>query len=97
MDRFPDRSRRPLSRRFLSPEDRARTLPPRRGQAWGLGEMFADGQWQAIRVVLEGEGWNLSQIERMHEQLRQGWSLAMARRNVAAQTGSCPLKAQRQA
>jgi hypothetical protein len=81
---------RSLSRRFLPP-----VVAGSRSRPWALGELFADGQWQAIRVMLEGEGWNPSQIERVHEQLRQGWPLAVARRNVAALTGSCPLKASR--
>lgn len=90
-------SHRPLSRRFLGPEDRGRRPGgAERSQAWSGAEMFADGQWQAIRVLLEGEGWNPFQIERLHEQLRQGWPLAIARRNVAAITGHCPLRASRQ-
>jgi hypothetical protein len=82
---------RPPSRRFLSPEE----LRSRQGlaQAWGNTEMFSDGQWQAIRVVLEGQGWNHYQIELIHDHLRQGWSLAMARQNVALITGQCPLRA----
>ena len=82
MDRF-------LSTRFLRPDDRHQPRPQR---AWGPAELFAEGQWQSIRVQLEREGWNHSQIELVHDQLRQGWPLAMARRNVAALTGHCPLR-----
>ena len=46
-----------------------------------------------IRVQLEREGWNPSQIEMLHGQLRQGWSLAMAKANVAQLSGHCPIKA----
>ena len=63
--------------------------------AWGSSEMFAEGQWQSIRVVLERQGWNHTQIERVHDQLRQGWPLEMAKRNVAAMTGSCPVRSRR--
>lgn len=81
----------PRSRRFLSPEE----LRSRHGlgQAWGNTELFSDGQWQTIRVELEGQGWNPHQIELIHEQLRQGWSLSMARQNIALITGQCPLRA----
>jgi hypothetical protein len=54
--------------------------------------MFAEGQWQSIRVALERQGWSASQIERLHDQLRQGWPLAMAKQNVAALTRRCPLR-----
>ncbi|MEB3199512.1 MAG: hypothetical protein VKK62_03145 [Synechococcaceae cyanobacterium] len=89
----PRNSSRPLSRRFLSPAEE----PARRGatQAWSNSELFSDGQWQAIRVVLEAQGWNPYQIELVHDQLRQGWPLAMAKRNVATLTGQCPLRSHR--
>ncbi|MFZ0406497.1 MAG: hypothetical protein WAM11_00070 [Cyanobium sp.] len=80
----------PHSNRFLRPEDQARRPPAAR--AWGPTEVFAEGPWQEIRVCLEREGWNHFQIERLHEQLRHGWPLAMARHNVAAITGHCPLR-----
>ena len=81
---------RPRSRRFLSPEEQT----SRRGvaQAWGNTEMFSEGQWQVIRVGLEGQGWNPYQIELIHDQLRQGWPLAMAKQNVSSMTGQCPLR-----
>lgn len=89
--RFADR---PSSGRFLRPEE----LRSRHGlsQAWGNTEMFSDGQWQTIRVVLEAQGWSYYQIELIHDQLRQGWPLAMAKQNVALLTGQCPLRAQPQ-
>jgi hypothetical protein len=54
--------------------------------------LFAEGQWQAIRLGLECQGWSSSQIERVHDHLRQGWPLAMAKENVASLTRQCPLR-----
>lgn len=84
--RFPDR----LSNRFLPPQALRRDGRP--SQAWGPYELFADGQWQDIRATLERQGWNCSQIELVHDQLRQGWPLPMAKHNVSALTGHCPLR-----
>jgi len=87
-------ARRPPSNRFLSAEELAgRGTPrPRRGEPVGGGaQLFAEGQWQAIRVQLEREGWDPSQIDLLHDQLRQGWSLAMAKRNVTRLSGRCPI------
>ncbi|MFM7456370.1 MAG: hypothetical protein ACKO2W_07285 [Vulcanococcus sp.] len=83
-----------LSNRFLPPPDRT-TRSRQRRDPWGPSELFPEGQWQAIRVGLEREGWSASQIERLHDQLRQGWPLAMAKENVAALTRQCPLRARR--
>lgn len=81
------------SNRFLSPEELARRGRARpdllRGR--GSGEWFAEGQWPVIRAQLESDGWNPSQIELMHDQLRQGWPLAVAKRNVTQLSGHCPL------
>ena len=74
------------SKRFLSPEELARRAP-------GAGDLFAEGQWPAIRAQLERDGWNPSQIELLHGQLRQGWPLAVAKQNVAQLSGHCPLHA----
>jgi len=89
------RSSRVSSKRFLEPGpsadrgcqggDRGRLGPER--------DQFAEGPWLVIRVQLEREGWNPSQIEMLHGQLRQGWSLAMAKANVAQLSGHCPIKA----
>jgi hypothetical protein len=57
--------------------------------------VFAEGQWQSVRVQLEARGWNSLQIEQIHDQLRQGWPLAMAENNVAVISGHCPIKARR--
>jgi hypothetical protein len=54
--------------------------------------MFPEGQWQSIRVGLEREGWYASQIERVHDQLRQGWPLLVAKQNVASLTRHCPVR-----
>ncbi|MEB3308287.1 MAG: hypothetical protein VKK98_09085 [Cyanobacteriota bacterium] len=97
MERFnPNRNPNRRSKRFLGPEDLPHrgTHRPRRGQAYGADrELFAEGHWQAIRAQLEQQGWNPSQIDLLHEQLRQGWPLSMARQNVSSLSGSCPLKA----
>lgn len=94
----------PLSNRFLQPEDLSRrgTSRPERpgaGASCGAGsrdrrsfELFAEGQWQAIRVQLEMEGWSLSQIELVHDQLRQGWPLPQAKHNAMRLSGHCPLR-----
>lgn len=87
---FPER----LSNRFLRPQELQRYARP--SLAWGPYELFPDGQWQDIRVSLERQGWNCSQIAMVHDQLRQGWPLAMARHNVAALTGHCPLRSRQQ-
>ncbi len=43
-------------------------------------------------MELEREGWSASQIERVHDHLRQGWPLSMAKQNVATLTRQCPLR-----
>jgi hypothetical protein len=58
----------------------------------GSNELFAEGLWQAIRVQLEVEGWSLSQIELVHDQLRQGWPLPHAKHNAMRLSGHCPLR-----
>jgi hypothetical protein len=88
--------RLPRSNRFLTPEEMARGSTPeqQRGHAGTHGrQLFAEGQWQVIRGQLEREGWDPSQIERIHDQLHQGWSLHLARRNVSLLSGRCPLSA----
>ena len=82
------RSRR-LSNRFIVPARPA-------GKLTGLGsvrrEVFADGGWLSIRVLLEERGWSPSHVDQIHEQLRQGWPLAMAVRQVAMRMGTCPMR-----
>jgi len=80
----------PVSNRFLPPEQLS---PHRSGRPWSATEVFAEGQWQSVRVRLEARGWNAIQIEQIHDQLRQGWPLAMAENNVAVITGHCPIRA----
>jgi hypothetical protein len=93
-DRIPElRSKRAASKRFLAAGADLRSAPAR-CRAWGPGEMFAEGQWQVIRVQLEQQGWYPSQIELVQDQLRQGWPLATAKRHAARLLGHCPLKAQ---
>jgi hypothetical protein len=81
------------SRRFLSAQELSRCQPRR---SFGPVESFAEGQWPMIRARLEWEGWSHSQVEQVHDQLRRGWPLAMARRNVAVISGRCPLAARRE-
>lgn len=83
---------RPLSNRFLQPGELNASRPNR---AWSGIEVFAEGQWQSLRVRLEARGWNATQIDQIHDQLRQGWPLALAENNVAVLTGHCPLRARR--
>ena len=96
MSRFldhPSPRRQPLrSNRFLAPEQ---LMAPTPGRAWGATEVFAEGQWQSVRVYLEARGWNALQIEHIHDQLRQGWPLELAENNVAVISGHCPIKARR--
>lgn len=105
MDRLPpdDRSRRPRasagqgrtafrSRRFLGPQEIAASDPRR---LRGSEEIFAEGHWHAIRVVLERQGWGTRQIELVHDHLRQGWPLDMAKEQVGILTGHCPLRSHR--
>ena len=82
-----------LSNRFLYPQEIARGGRASRagGRTLGPSELFAEGQWQVIRVQLERDGWNPSQIDMLHDQLRQGWPLAIAKQNVAKLSGHCPL------
>ena len=91
MDRSPPRHPQ-ISNRFLQPEQLA---SPQSGRAWSATEVFAEGQWQSVRVRLEARGWNAIQIEQIHDQLRQGWPLALAENNVAVLSGHCPIKARR--
>ena len=96
MSRFldnPSSRRQPLaSNRFLRPEQLMAPTPVR---ALGPTEVFAEGQWQSMRVFLEARGWDALQIEQIHDQLRQGWPLELAETNVAALSGHCPLRARR--
>lgn len=86
--------RRPMSNRFLSRQELERG---RSGHPCGPRELFAEGPWPGIRVALECQGWNSRQIAMVYDQLRQGWPLALAKRNVAMLTGCCPISSRRQA
>ena len=92
----PTTARPAASNRFLSVEETAlRGTPrPRRGAPAASGTLlFPEGPWQMLRVQLEAEGWDPSQIDLVRDQLRQGWSLAVARHNVARLSGRCPINA----
>jgi len=80
---------RHLPDRFLPPDAGQRS---RQREPWGPGELFAEGPWQSIRLSLEHQGWSASQIERLHDHLRQGWPLSMAKQNVAELSRQCPLR-----
>lgn len=85
------RERQPRqSNRFLQSQD---LDPSRASRAWTGREIFAEGQWQSVRVQLESRGWNARQIEQIHDQLRQGWPLALAENNVSVLSGYCPIRA----
>ena len=84
----PSRHQR-LSNRFLQP----RELEALRAGRLSATEVFAEGQWQSLMVQLEARGWNAPQIEQIHDQLRQGWPLALAENNVSVLSGYCPIKA----
>ena len=55
-------------------------------------QVFAEGGWPSIRVLLEMRGWSPTHIEQIHEQLRQGWPLSMAVRHVSIRMGTCPMR-----
>ncbi|MEB3271763.1 MAG: hypothetical protein VKJ44_08975 [Synechococcus sp.] len=82
-----------MSNRFLQPHELRRQR--RSPVAGGARDQFADGSWQDIRAMLEHQGWSCAQIELVHDQLRQGWSLPMAQHHVSAITGHCPLRSRR--
>lgn len=88
------RARRGFARRFLSAEELSRRPQYSAQRPWGDSELFAEGQWQAIRVQLERQGWCQSQIDLVHDQLRQGWPLVTAKLHAARLSGHCPIKGQ---
>lgn len=77
------------SKRFISS---ASTSPSHNSHNSRGNHMFAEGQWQMLRVMLERQGWTHSQLELIREQLRQGWPLSMAKQNVTALIGHCPIR-----
>ncbi|WP_413405527.1 hypothetical protein [Synechococcus sp. MIT S9510] len=80
---------RPSSNRFVEPASQQ----PRCGPGdHGCRSIFFEGGWPSIKARLEMRGWSPSQIEQIHEQLRQGWTLTMAVRHVALLMGRCPLR-----
>ena len=82
------RTRR-LSKRFVEPawgSAAAATLEAQRS------EVFAEGGWPSIRVLLEMRGWSPLQIDQIHQQLRQGWPLSQAVRQVSIRMGTCPMR-----
>ncbi|MEC8214748.1 MAG: hypothetical protein VX069_06735 [Cyanobacteriota bacterium] len=82
------RSRR-LSKRFAPAAGAGPEAPGHEGQR---SEVFAEGGWPSIRVFLEMRGWSPLQIDQIHEQLRQGWPLSQAIRQVSIRLGTCPLR-----
>ena len=80
---------RRLSKRFVPPAQQL-TAP-------GVGErrrseVFSEGCWPSIRVSLEMRGWSPTHVEFIHEQLRQGWPLSLAVRQVSIRLGTCPMR-----
>lgn len=82
------RSRR-ASRRFL-PSVQAAANSDR--QSLFTSAVFAEGGWHAIRSDLEMRGWSHAHIEQIHTQMRQGWPLTLAVRQVAMRMGTCPMR-----
>ena len=82
------RSRR-LSKRFVPS---AGACPEAAGLNGQRSEVFAEGGWPSIRVFLEMRGWSPLQIDQIHAQLRQGWPLSQAVRQVSIRLGTCPLR-----
>jgi hypothetical protein len=80
------------SNRFLAPQELAGAD---RRRLWGQQEIYAEGHWPAIRVGLERQGWSTRQIELVHDQLRQGWPLDLAKEQVGILTGNCPVHSHR--
>ncbi|MAV12785.1 MAG: hypothetical protein CL861_04905 [Cyanobium sp. MED843] len=82
------RTRR-VSNRFVEPAwapAAAATLESQRS------EVFAEGGWPSIRALLEMRGWSPVQIDLIHQQLRQGWPLSDAVRQVSIRMGTCPMR-----
>tara|TARA_B100000073_G_scaffold59943_1_gene44489 strand:- start:298 stop:573 length:276 start_codon:yes stop_codon:yes gene_type:complete len=77
------------SNRFVS-ATRPRSGPS--GEQSAVSEVFAEGGWPSIRVLLEMRGWSPTHIEQIHEQLRQGWPLTTAVRHVSIRMGTCPMR-----
>ena len=82
------RSRR-VSKRFLQSEQSPRN---REHHSLFSAAVFAEGGWPAIRSDLEMRGWSPAHVEQIHTQLRQGWPLTLAVRQVAMRMGTCPLR-----
>ncbi|QNI50418.1 hypothetical protein SynRS9915_00699 [Synechococcus sp. RS9915] len=80
---------RGLSKRFVPA---AGAGPAALGLDGQRSEVFAEGGWPSIRVFLEMRGWSPLQIDQIHEQLRQGWPLSQAVRQVSIRMGTCPLR-----
>ena len=88
LSKVSSRRLRPSSNRFVDPAPQQ----PRCGAGDGCRSIFFEGGWPSIKARLEMRGWSPSQIEQIHEQLRQGWPLTMAVRHVALMMGRCPLR-----
>ena len=80
---------RSLSKRFVPAVGSGHEAPGLDGQR---SEVFAEGGWSSIRVFLEMRGWSPLQIDQIHAQLRQGWPLSQAVRQVSIRLGTCPLR-----
>ena len=82
------RARRRSNRFFPAVGD----LPSLRPEQHRRSEMFSEGCWNSIRVSLEMRGWSPPHIELIHDQLRQGWPLSLAVRQVSIRLGTCPMR-----
>jgi len=80
---------RRLSKRFVP---QAHDLSISLTRAQHRSEVFSEGCWPSIRASLEMRGWSPTHIELIHNQLRQGWPLSLAMRQVSMHLGSCPVR-----
>ena len=80
---------RRLSKRFVAP---ARELAAVTAVVQHRSEVFSEGCWPSIRASLEMRGLSPTYIELIHNQLRQGWPLSLAVRQVSMRLGSCPVR-----
>tara|TARA_B100000524_G_scaffold325813_1_gene208936 strand:- start:397 stop:720 length:324 start_codon:yes stop_codon:yes gene_type:complete len=76
------------SKRFLPVDPRSNHHEDR---YWFGAGVFAEGGWTTIRSHLEMRGWSPTHIEQIHAQMRQGWPLSIAVRQVAMRMGTCPM------
>ena len=80
------RTRR-LSNRFVAPARAINRFDDLRTRSV---DVFAEGGWSSIRGALEMQGWSAPHLDQIHEELRQGWPLAIAFHHASIRLGSSP-------